>query len=117
MEHDSKYSLGYTHGVEQARPIVDLGHRVTRVEDSLKVGKWVLGITALMMAISMLGKTSIINKIFRRKEDKKDWRKDEHKEKRDWKQVLHEGRQNNVTKTEAIVVRRHAREFNVSRYR
>jgi len=37
MEPESDYSLGYTHGVEQARPIIDLEHRLTKQK---KHSKW-----------------------------------------------------------------------------
>jgi hypothetical protein len=81
MEPEIKYSLGFTHGVEQARPIVDLEQRVNGVEGSLRAGKWILGITALIVAISTLGKLPIVRNIFGRKGDKDDGKKEEHKDK------------------------------------
>jgi len=114
MEPESKYSLGYTHGVEQARPIVDLEHRVNKVEGSLKAGKWILGITAIIVAISTLAKLPIIRNILGRKEDKDGGKKDEHKEKPNWKRIIEEGRKNNTTEAAGKKVRRHAREFIVS---
>jgi hypothetical protein len=116
MKPDGKYSLGYTHGVEQARPIVDLEHRLTKVEEILKVGKWVLGVTAVIVAISTLGNLPIIRNIFRRKEDREEGRKEEAKEKPNWKRIVEEGGRNNSTAGAGKKVRRHAREFNVCQY-
>ena len=114
MEPESRYSLGFTHGVEQARPIVDLEHRVSSVEGSLKVGKWILGITALIVAISTLGRIPIVRNILGRKEEKDDGKKEEYKEKPNWKRIIGEGRTNNATAAAGRKVRRHAREFIVS---
>lgn len=38
---ENRYSLGYTHGIEQARPIVDLEHRVKGLEHQVSLLGWV----------------------------------------------------------------------------
>jgi len=79
------------------------------------VGKWALGVTALIVAISTFGNLPIIRNIFRRKDDREEGKKEEHKEKPNWKRIIEEGGRNNTTGAGNKVLR-HAREFNVCQH-
>lgn len=54
MDSFGRYDLGYVHGVEQARPIVDLEHRVRNLEGRIKVVSWITAFTAAISAITLL---------------------------------------------------------------
>jgi hypothetical protein len=76
MQPDSKYSIGYEHGINQARPIVDLEHRVKDIEGRVRI--LTLGGAALV-AISLLTLIFKLPKLFKGKGKDKERERDKGK--------------------------------------
>lgn len=108
MDSFNRYDLGYVHGVEQARPIVDLEHQVRKLEGRIKVVSWVTAFTATVSAITLL--FSIRNMFRKRNKDGL-----ERKEAKTGVE-LKEGEKVVTTKAgehKARKVRRHVRDFQI----
>jgi hypothetical protein len=103
MAAGGKYSMGFSHGVEQARPIVDLEHRVKWIENRVKCLSWVGAIATTAFVVSLLLK---IKKRFhgKRKEKKGEEANEEGDEIR--------GSLKQVTTVRKF--RRHARDFEIN---
>ena len=99
MQADNKYSIGYEHGINQARPIVDLEHRVKDVENRVKLLSWGGAALAAVSLVSLLLK---LPKLFKGKD--KDKKRDYSKGRENY-----EGNRNG-TKTDQKL-RLHARAF------
>lgn len=99
MQADSRYSIGYEHGISQARPIVDLEHRVKDIGSRVKMLTW--GFSTLA-AISLLNFILKLPKLFKGKG--KDKGKEHNKGKEN-----NEGRRNGTVNGQKF--RRHARAF------
>jgi len=99
MQADSKYNIGYEHGIKQARPIVDLEHRVKDIESRFKLLSWG---GAALAAISLVTLVLKLPKLFNGKN--KDKKREHNKERED-----NEGRRNGTVTGRKF--RRHARAF------
>src|SRR5438046_870127 len=99
MQVDNKYSIGYEHGINQARPIVDLEHRVKDVENRVKILSWG---GAALAAVSLASLFLKLPKLFKGKD--KDKESDYSKGRKD-----NEGHGNGTMTDQKF--RRHARAF------
>lgn len=74
MDSFSRYDLGYVHGVEQARPIVDLEHHVKKLEGRIRFLTWATGFAATVSAVTVLFS---IRNLFRKRNKKDSLQKEE----------------------------------------
>ena len=113
MEADGKYSMDFLHGVEQARPVVDLNDRVTWIENRVQWIENRVKILSLMAAfatsfvITFFVTTYILetNKHFIKKLK---WKRD--KKTNDEENEIRENRKEAVATKN---FRRHARDFDI----
>jgi hypothetical protein len=108
MQEDKEYSLGYVHGVIQARPLVDLEHKVKSTETRVTILTWggaILGTITLLNTIIPL-----VRKLLRGSKggDKNHYGK-QGKNEHDMTQE----EKGNGTKTNDHKFRRHVRDFNI----
>ena len=104
MQADSKYNIGYEHGVNQARPLVDLEYRVKGIDSRVKILSW--GSVALG-AISLVKLVLKLPRLFKGKDKDKDKERKQYKGRED-----NEGRRNRTVTGQEF--RRHARAFKLS---
>ena len=99
MQARNKYTIGYEHGINQARPIVDLEHRVKDVESRVKILSWG---GAALVAISLVKLVLKLPKLLKAKAKDKERERNKAKEGND-------GRRNGTVTGQKF--RRHARSF------
>jgi hypothetical protein len=76
MDSFGRYDLGYVHGVEQARPIVDLEHYVKKLEGKIRLLTWATGFAATISAVTVLFS---IRNLFRKRNKKDSLEREEAK--------------------------------------
>ena len=73
MDTDNEFSKGYDRALREARPVIELEHRVKSVEGRLKFLSWAGAIGATLSAIFIITKLPIFKNFFGRKADEKEF--------------------------------------------
>jgi hypothetical protein len=76
---ENLYSLGYTHGIQQARPVVDLEHRVTQLESRVHFLNWAAAVASLVGGFLFVWNLPLFKNFMGRKADEKEflrWKSD-----------------------------------------
>jgi len=108
LEDENQYSLGYTHGVQQARPVVDLEHRVTKLESRVNFLRWAAAVASIVGGVLFIWNLPVFQKFMGRKADESEflqWKSD---------RVRSEAiAANNTSKRHQTRQARHARDFRI----
>jgi hypothetical protein len=113
----NKYSLGYSHGVEQARAVVDLEHRLKWIEGRTRVLSWASAIAATLTAFTVLWKIPFLRNIFSRRAEEKEflqWKMGKKKAEEE-DEALEFNAAVDKEQPKPRKFRRHAREFNLEK--
>ena len=120
MNSENDFSKGYERGLNEARPVIELEHRVKAIGSRAKLLSWAGARGGTIAALILIAKLPIFKNFFGRKADEKEFLK--WKEEKRRAEVADELLEKNAAGgiTSEFInerkVRRHAREFIMDRY-
>ena len=73
MDSDNGFSKGYETALKEARPVIELEHRVKSIEGRVKLLSWAGAIGVTISAILFVAKLPIFKNFFGRKADEREF--------------------------------------------